>query len=347
MGTNCTTIRDLQCRAGCKMTEFTRRLADSLRRLGLASARMMLAVSGGADSVALLRGAVELRETLSLQLFAAHLNHNLRGADSDADAAFVSALCAEQSVPLTLGSENVADAAKDASAGVEETARRIRYDFLRNAAVRENCRFVATAHTADDQAETILHHALRGTGLAGLRGISPTRPLDPSVTLVRPLLFATREEIETYLSDLHQTFRQDATNSDETLTRSRIRGTLLPLLEREFNPQVREALVRLADQATDAQGTLESLAARFVEEAIEQRDASTCRLNADVLAKLPRHLVRECFLRLWKQMGWPRQRMGFTEWDRLAEIASQGGAAVLPGNIDARTRGRLIVLTRD
>jgi tRNA(Ile)-lysidine synthase len=328
------------------MTDFVDRLETSFRTLGLEETSVLLAISGGADSVALLRGAVALREKLKLKLVAAHLNHTLRGAESEGDACFVAELCERLQVPVQIGSENIADLASAAGAGVEETARHVRYDFLKRVAADEHVAAVTTAHSADDQAETVLHHLIRGTGLAGLRGISPARAMGDSVRLVRPLLFATRAEIEAYLSELRQPYRTDSTNADESQTRSRIRRSLLPLLERDYNPQVREALVRISQQARDAQETLELLAKRFVEQAIEQRDATTCRLNADVLASLPRHLLRECFIRVWKQMNWPRQPMGFTEWERLAVLAATGGAIQLPGNIDARTRGRLIVLSR-
>lgn len=328
------------------MSDFIDQLAASFRALSLEQTRVLLAVSGGADSVALLRGAVASREDLRLHLVAAHLDHNLRGAESQGDAQFVADLCASLDVAVTIGSENVIEAARRSGAGIEETARRIRYEFLRQAAAQLDCSAVATAHSADDQAETVLHHLIRGTGLAGLRGISAARDGNDSVRIVRPLLFASRAEIEKFLAELGQSYRNDSTNSDESQTRSRIRRSLLPLLERDYNPQVREALVRLSDQARDAQETLELLAVRFVEEAIEQRDASTCRLNAAVLSGLPRHLLRECFIHVWKQMSWPRQPMGFTEWERLANLALAGGAAQLPGNIDVRTRGRLMVLSR-
>jgi tRNA(Ile)-lysidine synthase len=328
------------------MTDFFDRLETSFRTLGLEETSVLLAISGGADSVALLHGAVALRETLKLKLVAAHLNHTLRGTESDGDECFVKELCERLQVPVQIGSENIAALASAAGAGVEETARRVRYDFLKRVAADANAAAVATAHSADDQAETVLHHLIRGTGLAGMRGISPARAMSDSVRLVRPLLFATRAEIEAYLAELQQPYRTDSTNADESQTRSRIRRSLLPLLERDYNPQVREALVRVSDQARDAQESLELLAKRFVEQAIEQRDATTCRLNADILADLPRHLLRECFLSIWKQMNWPRQPMGFTEWERLADLSATGGAIQLPGNIDARTRGRLIVLSR-
>jgi len=328
------------------MSDVVDRLRDELTRFGLAGrgVGVLLAVSGGADSVALVRAVVSLRESLGVRPVAAHLNHNLRGERSALDAQWVDDLCRRFDVPLVLGSEDVALVAAAKGLGVEEAAREVRYHFLEETAIREGCAHIATAHTADDQAETVLHHVLRGTGLAGLRGISRVRDLGRGVTLLRPMLNVSRGEIETYLAELQQDYRDDEMNTDESLTRSRIRHSLLPLLEREYNPQVREALTRLGQQACDVQETLEILAERLVEKACEQRDAGSCRLNCETLADAPRHLLRECLSLVWKQMDWPRQRMGFAEWDRLAEMVREGGAATFPGNIAARRRGRLLVL---
>lgn len=326
------------------MPGFVDHLRDELRSLSLRDTRLMVAVSGGADSVALLRGVVALQSELNIAPVAAHLNHNLRGEQSNEDARWVAMLCSRLDVPLIAGSKQVAELAAAESLGLEEAARQVRYEFLERVATENRCPYIATAHTADDQAETVLHHVLRGTGLSGLRGISRSRPIGGGVTLVRPMLGISRAEIEAYLHEEPQEFRVDEMNTDESLTRSRIRHALLPLLERDYNPQVREALLRLGRQACDAQETLEILAARLVETACEQRDATTCRLNCDGLANAPRHLLREAFAFVWKQMNWPRQRMGFSEWDKLAAMVRDGGAATFPGNIEARRRGTLLVL---
>jgi len=325
---------------------FDERLHDELAALDLAGKSLLLAVSGGADSVALLRGCAALRERLSLKLTAAHLNHGLRGAQADDDARWVAELCRRFDIPCVVERADIPTRAAAQRLGVEEAARDARYEFLARTANEHNCTHVATAHTADDQAETVLHHVLRGTGLAGLRGISRSRPLSDGVALVRPMLALDRAAVEEYLSELGQDYRVDETNADASLTRGRIRHELLPRIEREYNPQVREALHRLAQQAGDVQQTLALLAERLMAAACEHRDADSCRLNCDVLREAPRHLLRESLTVLWRQQNWPRQRMGFAEWDRLAELVLRDGGATLPGGIEATRRGRLLVLRR-
>jgi tRNA(Ile)-lysidine synthase len=150
---------------------------------------VVLAVSAGPDSVAMLRAALAIKARAGGrgQLHVAHLNHALRGAESDADAAWLKALCTRLNVPLQIDKADVAEIAARQGDGLEAAARAARYDFLRRTAERLGARFVATAHTADDQAETVLHRTLRGTGLAGLRGIPRVRPLTDHAGQASPL----------------------------------------------------------------------------------------------------------------------------------------------------------------
>lgn len=329
------------------MTQFLNHLETGSKLCGLSGGRVLLAVSGGADSVAMLRGMLHLRDRHGLQVSAAHLNHNLRGDESLADAEWLTALAKRLELPLIVEGRDVAAIAGRKAQGLEEAAREVRYAFLQEAAANLGCSDVAVAHTADDQAETILHHVIRGTGVAGLRGMPRTRPLTEDIRLVRPLLGITRAEIEHYLAELGQDFRRDASNTDDAFTRNRLRHSLLPLLEREYNPQVREALRRLGQQADEMQQALEHLAADLLKQAVVDSNETTCRVDCDRLAGQPRHLVRECFARLWRQLNWPRGQMGYAEWDQLAELVFNGGTATFPGNIEARRRGNLVVLRRE
>lgn len=310
---------------------------------------MLVAVSGGADSTALLFGAVRAADQLRIEVRAAHLNHKLRGDASDDDAHWVERICDRLNVPLEIDSADVGARAERDSAGLEESARRVRYEFLEDAARRVNCAHVAAAHTADDQAETILHQIIRGTGIAGLRGIARTRPLGDGVALVRPMLDLKRCDARDYLQSLSESFREDATNLDESFTRNRIRRTLIPILEEDYNPKVADALLRLGRQAGDVQDAVESIANAALDCALEHCDASTCRLNGARLRELPTHLVREVLTLVWKRSEWPRQRMGYAEWNRLAALATcdeESGPINLPGGVDATRRGELLVLNR-
>ncbi|MBI3862146.1 MAG: tRNA lysidine(34) synthetase TilS [Planctomycetia bacterium] len=307
-----------------------------------ASRRILAAVSGGADSMALLRGLLELRETGRVELYVGHLDHQLR-ALSSADATWLEAVCENHHVPCTIGRVDVAGAARESGRGIEEAARDARYAFLEATARSKDCPVIALAHTADDQAETILHHILRGTGLAGLRGIPRERELAGGIRLVRPLLEIDRSTVLDYLGQLGQDFREDETNGDESYTRNRIRRQLLPLLAREFNPQIGEALRRLAQQAADSQAALDELADAWLDRILES-SAGECRVKWQPLTELPRHLVREVFAALWRRQGWPRQRMGFAQWDELAEVALAGGTITSPSRIEARREGRWVAL---
>jgi tRNA(Ile)-lysidine synthase len=235
--------------------EFERRFAEAWPVADWRDLHVVLAVSGGADSVAMLRAASALKESAGGRgrLHVAHLNHGLRGAEGDRDEAWVAALCERFHVRLETGKADVAALASDQGDGFEAAARAARYDFLLRVAEKLGARFVATAHTADDQAETVLHRILRGTGLAGLRGIPDTRRLSTSVVLVRPARKISRREVIEYLAALGQDYRTDSSNAETHWTRNRLRNELLPMLRERFNASVDEALINLAAQASEAQ----------------------------------------------------------------------------------------------
>ncbi len=209
-------------------------------------ATWVVAVSGGGDSVGLLRLLHQLAPKTGLRLSVAHLDHGARGEASRADAEFVAELAASLGLPFDLGHWRPVRAKH-----FESDARRARYDWLIEVARARDAGVVAVGHTSDDQAETILHRILRGTGVRGLAGIPQRRILaaDPTITLARPLLSASRGEIRTYLTELGQTCREDETNSDLSHTRARIRHDLLPRLAADYNPRLSEALVRLGEHA--------------------------------------------------------------------------------------------------
>lgn len=194
---------------------------------------LVCAVSGGADSVALLFGLYLLKEKMGFRLSAAHFNHHLRGEESDGDEAFVRDFCAGYRIPLTLGGAQVQPGKK----GLEAAARDARYAFLRALPGK-----IVTAHTADDNAETVLMHLLRGTGLKGLGGIAPV-----SGNLLRPMLGITRQEVEAFLQEYHLPHREDSSNATDAFLRNRIRHGVLPLL-REENPGVSVAISAMAQR---------------------------------------------------------------------------------------------------
>jgi tRNA(Ile)-lysidine synthase len=323
-----------------------RQLAESWHPIRWAGMRVLVAVSGGADSVALLRGLLSLCTQNQGRLAVAHFNHALRGSASDADERFVTHLAKRLSLDIHLGRAAPGLAGPGAD-GLEAAARAARYQFLTETAERIGARYVVTGHTADDQAETILHHILRGTGLAGLAGMPSTRTLSPAVTLVRPLLSSSRADVLEYLDQLGQPYCQDASNSDASLTRNRLRHELLPLLARDYAPNIRLSLLRLGAVARDAQRLIDAETERLWERAVIEQGAQRIAFDCRTLSNAEVHLVRELFVTAWRRQDWPRQAMGWNEWNQLAElVCGQPRVAMLPGSVRAEKTGEQLVLTR-
>jgi tRNA(Ile)-lysidine synthase len=285
--------------------------------------------------------------TIPGPIIVAHMNHGLRGPDSDADEEFVRRLVeqlrADAPGRYELHSTRC-DVAQEANGeNLEAAARRARYRWLAEGARAKGVAWVATGHTADDQAETVLHRLLRGTGLAGLSGIAARRPLAPGVELIRPLLEVTRAEVLAYLESLNQDYRSDATNADVRFTRNRIRHELLPLLAERYNPRVREVLCRLADQAAGARCQLTADAEELIRAGERPRAGSLLVFDRATLAGNSRHRLRSFWRRVWEREDWPRREMAFAEWDRLADLCADGPPALdLPGGVRARRRGQVI-----
>jgi len=328
-------------------TNFPRRLQSSWPPATWTGVRVLVAVSGGADSVALLRG-LATNSGSGGDLIAAHYNHQLRGSDAAADEAFLRELCNELGIECVVGHADdevqvIHTAREDGTVkrdyeprGSEATWRTMRYGFLSDVARQVGARFVATAHTADDQAETILHRLIRGSGLAGLAGIPRVRELVPGVTLIRPLLDITRREVLAYLAAIGQPFREDATNRDRRFTRNRLRTELLPLLARDYNEGIVSALLRLGTQAAEANEVIATLASELFERCRVVEGAHCVELDCQPLAVAVPLVGREMFVSIWTRRDWPRGEMGYTKWCELHEFAvagRDGTELTLPGGI--------------
>jgi tRNA(Ile)-lysidine synthase len=312
---------------------------------------VLAAVSGGADSVALLRAMRDLKQQAGGrgQVFAAHFNHHLRGEHSDADARWVAELGESLGVEVILGQAgggSDSGGLTPAELNSEELARDARYAFLLQTAERLGARFVATGHTADDQTETILHRLLRGASIGGLAGIPPSRPLGPTVEVVRPLLGVTRQAIEQALAEWGQDYRTDATNAEATFTRNRLRHMVLPLLREEFGPGIDDAIRRLGRQAGESHEVIRELATRVLESAIFVLPDQLV-IQKHKLTSQPPLVVREACKLAWRAAGWPEQAMGASEWNRLHDFLVEEGppaAISLPGGVEARRDDRGVVL---
>ena len=223
---------------------------------------LLLAVSGGADSLCMANAIITLRHELGVSPIVAHLDHQLRGDAAEADASFVRAFATQLGIACIVEHVDVAEIARVQRVSIEVAAREARYRFLASAARSMSAPYIAVAHNADDQAETVLLRLLRGTGINGLRGMRPVSPVNESsastggLTLLRPLLSVSRNQIECYCREKHLTPRHDVTNDEMHHTRNRIRHELLPLLE-QYNPGIRKVLTRLAETATTDMETID------------------------------------------------------------------------------------------
>jgi tRNA(Ile)-lysidine synthase len=324
--------------------------------------RVGVAVSGGADSVALLLLLLELREKLGIVLSVVHFNHNLRGKASEADEKFVARLAARHTLEFHWGSAQVADKAKKERANVEDAARRARYDYFRGLIESGKLDRIAVAHTADDQAETVLAHLMRGTGVAGLGGIHPV-----AGGIIRPLLSVRRKELRRFLKGKEQAWREDLTNQDTKRTRARIRKKLLPLLEKHFQPSIVEHLSTLAELAREDEAYFESAVEQQVETAV-RRNAGEARISIQELLWLPqgkalnaetaeyteaaekktaalaisKRLVRRIVEEVKKRPG----QLGAPHVDSVLELAREGqpGSCItIPGGVEVRKeRGEIV-----
>src|SRR5262245_22167743 len=208
---------------------------------------VMVAVSGGPDSVALLRGmaALKLEAGGAGRMIVAHFHHHLRGGADD-DAQFAAVLAGRLELPFERGDADVRQLTGERGDGVEAAAREARYAFLQSTAQCQGARYVVTGHTADDQVETVLFNIVRGTGLTGLAGIPRVRMLGPAVSLLRPLLAVRRSEVLEYLEAINQPFCTDPTNTSCDFARNQLRHQLLPLLREKYNPDIDSSLLRLS-----------------------------------------------------------------------------------------------------
>jgi tRNA(Ile)-lysidine synthase len=316
-------------------TPLAGRALETIRRHDLArpGARVLVALSGGCDSVALLFLLRELEDAGALTVAAAaHLNHQLRGADSDADEAFCAALAGRFGLEAIVERADVAAVARKEKRSLEDAARAVRYEFLERSALRADADAIAVAHTVEDQAETFLLRLLRGAGTRGLAAIRPK-----AGRVIRPLIELERADLRAYLADRGERFREDASNADVAFARNRVRHELIPLLQSRFSPRVTHVLAREAELARQDEEFLAAeaikLAARIV-----LTDVAGVRLDADGLRCAPRALSSRVVHAVLQRLAGTKS-IHFDHVERLlglAEPSAAGRAVSLPGQYAVR-----------
>ncbi|MBE0466493.1 MAG: tRNA lysidine(34) synthetase TilS [Candidatus Desulforudis sp.] len=326
------------------MLDFQARIKAYMLRHQMVSPgmRVLVGVSGGPDSVALLDVLSGLRDLLGISLAAAHLNHRLRGASADADARYVRQLAEKLGVPCTVEACDVAAYRQEHGLSIQVAAREVRHHFFERVARETGAVRVALGHQADDQVETILHHFLRGTGPAGLAGMLPVRP-----PFIRPLLAVRRRDIEAYCRERGLDPRQDPSNIDPVYTRNRLRHNLVPLLEAEYNPNLVTTLLRLGEVCREENAYMEG-------QAVEAFRRFAAMVNGDVridargLAELPLALGRRVVREAWSNLNSGPGALDFEHVERVLSLAraKAGGRRLdLPRGISVEKQAGEMVFT--
>jgi tRNA(Ile)-lysidine synthase len=275
---------------------------------------VVVAVSGGADSVALLYVLWKLKGDLGVDIVAAHLNHGIRGADADEDARFVQDLEAKLNIACVVETADVPRISRQSRTGIEETARTVRYEFLEKVAASAHASRIAVAHTSDDQVETVLLNILRGTGTDGLAGMPPVRG-----KIIRPLIDVSRREVEAYLVEGGLRWRTDETNLDPGYSRNRVRIELLPYLEEKFNPRIREAVLSLSRIARDETAMARAEAERLFRSAALEAGPGRVALDAEMLRRFDRALQRRCIRMAVEMVKGDLRDVEYGQVDRIVE----------------------------
>jgi tRNA(Ile)-lysidine synthase len=307
--------------------------------------RVLVAVSGGADSVALLHILSELRKPLGFELAVAHLNHSLREEDSDADQAFVEELAGDLGLECFSGKADVRGLSRREKLSLEEAGRAERRKFLLRAASEGGCGPVATGHHGDDQAETVLLRLIRGAGVRGLAGIEPVA----GDRFVRPLIECERAELRAYLEERHLRFREDESNLDRAFLRNRIRHDLLPVLERDFNPSIAKVLRRTSANMADVERLLNSLGSKLLQEARIDADQDTLSLDSRRLRAYDKAAWGHVFRRAYEILAGDSLSLTRAHIQALTDLVASrpsGTTIHLPGGLRAAVEYGVVSIYR-
>lgn len=314
------------------------------RKLICLNDHVLAAVSGGADSVAMLIVLRELQERLSFGLCVCHLNHQLRGEDADADEDFVREFCEKIGVPLYTEKQDIRAVHQTVGCTLEETARQVRYDFFERAADYFHADKIALAHHRDDQCETIVFNLLRGSSFHGLRGIPVSRPIKPdrNVKIIRPMLGISKSEIEHFLRDRKIGWRDDYTNALLCADRNVIRHQVLPMLE-QSNPSLRQHLLYLADQAAEIETILINQAKRFL--SVCRQTEIDIRIETWRLEDVEKIVVCEVVRQMLLRFGAGLKKFST---DHFQDVASLTKSRIdLPGGLCARIERGWLIITKN
>jgi tRNA(Ile)-lysidine synthase len=315
------------------MQDIEHKTADFIKQHNLLSAEgnVLLAVSGGADSVALL---YILNKLIPNAIHIGHINHQLRGSDSLKDQEFVKTLAKKLNLPVTIESVDVKAYAKENKLSTETAARKLRLDALSRIADKNNCRYIATAHHKNDNTETVIHRILRGTGFKGLAGIRPMTTIDGKI-FIRPLLCLSRRQIEEYLKSQNILWQTDHTNIDCRFTRNRIRHKLLPYLEKS-TPNLAELVSSLSQHSAILTDNIETYARTAAQTCFISKDNTQTTLDLNKFLNQPQPVQVELIQTALAQLGCGLQKFTFEHYQKIigfVKSSQSGKTLTMPGKI--------------
>jgi len=289
--------------------------------------RVVVAVSGGPDSTALLHILHLLKDDLGISLHVAHLNHMFRGRESDNDAVFVAEMAERCNLPATIKSVDVPAYRRQSGLSKQVAARKVRYEFLCETARQVGAARIALAHQADDQAETILINFLRGAGTTGLKGILPVR----DNLYIRPLLEVRRAEIERYCREQNLSFRQDSSNLQPVYARNRVRLNLMPLLVRDYNPGLVPALLRLGEISREEDSFLDDQVEKAFKDALDCPIGESISLSLGKLKGMPVAIRRRALRKAWQCLTGRERVLDFKHTQAVLDLIDNGETGAQAG----------------
>jgi tRNA(Ile)-lysidine synthase len=321
-------------RCGVSVSAFLKRVKDTVKQHDMLHRgdRVLAAVSGGPDSVCLLEALLRLRRELDLEVIVGNMDHGLRGAVSRRDSEFVKELSKKSGLKCVHGKVDLRSVRKR-DISVEEWAREKRYAFLAKAAESNNCNVIATGHTMDDQAETVLMRIICGASFAGITGIPPVRDEDKR-RIIRPLIRTERRDVLSFLKTIGSKYVEDSTNLDMKFLRNSVRHEILPLLEK-YNPGLKRSLVNLSDTLREDFVFLDAEKKRIIKEHAGER-ASTGRIKVKDIMLQPKALRKELFKELFKRAGGNVKKLTYRHWidmDYFLRAAERNKSLDFPGNV--------------
>ncbi len=310
--------------------------------------RVVIAISGGPDSVSLLLALNSLKKKFNINLSCAHLNHLLRGQESDKDERYVKRLADNFSMPLLVESKDAGKLAKEKKLSLEQAARELRYDFLLRAAKKMGASKIAMGHTKDDQAETLLMRLLRGAGLRGLRAIPPMRKVQDNIFVIRPLIETSRKQITSYLKRKKIRPRLDSTNAKTAFLRNRLRHKLLPAIERYYSPKIKDILARTANVLDADYGYLLQQQQKAFRKIAKIKTGRSISLPIEGLRRLAPSLKRGMVRLAIESIKGDLKGIDYRHWERIEDLIEEGLASFnLPGGIKVVKKPKTVLFKKN